>query len=693
MIENRKGCFSIELLGDMCVSNGKTLGSIIDIDVCYDDFGLPIIKGKSLKGCLREIAEELIEWNIIKNKDFVSKVFGEKGSNEDMNLYLSDAHIENSCLYKQAIKKEDLKQQDLIDAFTYCRTQTSIDENGIAKKNSLRTIRVVKKGEIFICKYCISEKNHDDFILCLKSLRNIGMNRTRGLGNIKINIKKEQNILNAIELNFEFNISKYNENEEIAFKFDIENISPLMISDGKELYEYIPGSNIIGMFIRILGEEKVVSAIKDGVIFKNANISLGDDVFYQIPAFFAKKKEAGFKKSEQNNSKEILETCILDLEGCDELALPIKKMLVSFNDEFSNLKSTNISKEISYHHQRSEDKSYGRAEGKNFYQLESISANNKFSARIIGKPKALHNLLNGLKENKTVYLGRYRTAGFGECVIKNFIIEDVVVNNKKTETNKIAVIFKSPALFYNQMGMPSVNKDAFSLYFNNIIKSDDISIKEISHVYLKTVTIGGYNYTWNMHKPKVQMFDSGTVFIIELDSKVDIQRYKNLSIGERITEGYGDICIVDYNKIKPKNSIEKKIKSFGNQNADINENIVNRIEKIKFKKRAEEYQKEAINVCKKIMNEECVNINSTQLGKIILMYKENSNYSDFKKNLEELKFIEKAKGIVDCIEKGKENIDSTENEFRNEYLEVAYKIYIDTLLTHLKYKIRQKKEM
>lgn len=45
----------IELLSDMCVSDGGIYNSAIDTDICYDEYGFPYIPAKRLKGCLRNV--------------------------------------------------------------------------------------------------------------------------------------------------------------------------------------------------------------------------------------------------------------------------------------------------------------------------------------------------------------------------------------------------------------------------------------------------------------------------------------------------------------------------------------------------------------------------------------------------------------------------------------------------------------
>ena len=52
----------IELLSDLCVSDGGVYNSALDTELCYDSYGFPFIPAKRLKGCLRECALELREW-------------------------------------------------------------------------------------------------------------------------------------------------------------------------------------------------------------------------------------------------------------------------------------------------------------------------------------------------------------------------------------------------------------------------------------------------------------------------------------------------------------------------------------------------------------------------------------------------------------------------------------------------------
>ena len=48
----------IELLSDLCTCSGETYNSMVDMDVVYDENGIPYIPAKRLKGCIRESLQQ-----------------------------------------------------------------------------------------------------------------------------------------------------------------------------------------------------------------------------------------------------------------------------------------------------------------------------------------------------------------------------------------------------------------------------------------------------------------------------------------------------------------------------------------------------------------------------------------------------------------------------------------------------------
>lgn len=177
----------IQLLSDLCTYSGESYNSMVDADVSYDRYGIPNIPAKRLKGCIREAALEMKELGMISQDQF-EEIFGKEGeqraafslSNACIFDYEETTDALNCCPY------EELKTpQNVLDQYTCTRTQTAVDpESGVADENSLRTIRVVRKGLRFQAECNWEKEVSAPEILgqAVSLVKHIGMARTRGLG-------------------------------------------------------------------------------------------------------------------------------------------------------------------------------------------------------------------------------------------------------------------------------------------------------------------------------------------------------------------------------------------------------------------------------------------------------------------------------------------------------------------------------
>ena len=84
----------IKLKSDLCSSSGTGLGSLIDNDIVYDDYGFPFIPAKRIKGLLREAALEYTDW-MEEDRKYLDSIFGVEGSNNSGNIKIDNAYVEN----------------------------------------------------------------------------------------------------------------------------------------------------------------------------------------------------------------------------------------------------------------------------------------------------------------------------------------------------------------------------------------------------------------------------------------------------------------------------------------------------------------------------------------------------------------------------------------------------------------------
>lgn len=213
---------TIELKSPCLIGSAEGFGAIIDSDIVFDEFGIPYIPSKRIKGCLRdsaiEICEmfELAEINLIdltkdntENKySIVTSIFGRPGDEKPAPVYFSNLVVKNYDSFKEWLNylmhsyNKLISREKIIQQFTEIRQQTAIDENGISDEHSLRTIRVAKKGIVFEGKIDTEIDDVKLLYYAAKNLRRLGTKRNRGFGEVECKLFEdsvEVNFLNELE--------------------------------------------------------------------------------------------------------------------------------------------------------------------------------------------------------------------------------------------------------------------------------------------------------------------------------------------------------------------------------------------------------------------------------------------------------------------------------------------------------------
>jgi len=174
--------YKIEFFSNWHCGSGLAAGADVDALVIKDKNGLPYIPGRTLKGLLREAA------TILSTDDkIIGTIFGISGDKED--------HQTGSSFFGNATlpfaESQYIVEQGLTPHLFQTFASTSIDENGIAKDNTLRKIETVVpcilEGEILNVPDG-TEKVLEDAMHYIKRL---GTGRNRGYGRCKITIRKE----------------------------------------------------------------------------------------------------------------------------------------------------------------------------------------------------------------------------------------------------------------------------------------------------------------------------------------------------------------------------------------------------------------------------------------------------------------------------------------------------------------------
>jgi CRISPR/Cas system CSM-associated protein Csm3 (group 7 of RAMP superfamily) len=175
--------YSITFLSDWHAGSGLSAGAESDATVIKDSENLPYLPGKTIKGLLKDALMDIVDVNDKINKNTIDQLFGrvkDDASTEGGKLYFSNASISDNEKAEISVEMSQYLYRNL--------SSTTIDENGVTKKGSLRTMEVTYPialhGEIVSNEYF---KDNEIELLqnAMKWTRSLGSNRNRGLGRCK----------------------------------------------------------------------------------------------------------------------------------------------------------------------------------------------------------------------------------------------------------------------------------------------------------------------------------------------------------------------------------------------------------------------------------------------------------------------------------------------------------------------------
>lgn len=183
--------YKIDFFDFWHTGSGLAGSTYADSLVIKNENGLPIIPGKTLKGLLREAAQELhqLDENLV-TKHFIDTIFGVKPEkNDDRNRTAN----EGLCFFSNATLTKNLSETlstEQTKELYQVLSSTAIDENGQAKEGSLRQLEVTIPLQLYaqIVDFPDDEPNKKQLEYCLAWVKQLGLNRNRGLGRCQLSI-------------------------------------------------------------------------------------------------------------------------------------------------------------------------------------------------------------------------------------------------------------------------------------------------------------------------------------------------------------------------------------------------------------------------------------------------------------------------------------------------------------------------
>lgn len=197
----------ITLLSDATFGRGDGVAGLVDAEVQHDEAGLPFLNGRTLKGLLGAECADIL-YGLSQSRKAQSEKWQMAG---DRLFGKSGAALEGGAILRigQASLPDDLKQAllcdiqnefytaaDVLDTLTALRRQTAMDEWGVPKESTLRTMRVILRGTVFWADLEFIEPplEEDTALLAatIKAFRRAGTGRNRGRGRISAELFDEK---------------------------------------------------------------------------------------------------------------------------------------------------------------------------------------------------------------------------------------------------------------------------------------------------------------------------------------------------------------------------------------------------------------------------------------------------------------------------------------------------------------------
>lgn len=181
--------YTITFLSDWHIGSGLGAGAETDAEILKNLNGLPYIPGKTIKGLLKDACNDMFDVQPEKiSQKTISEIFGNYDKKEEKSD-AGSAFFGNANLLET--ESTEIVSNKLQEYLYKNVSSTAIDDKGIAKEKSLRTMEVCMPISLE-GKIEINEAHKATIELAIKWLRHIGVNRNRGLGRCTITINEKQ---------------------------------------------------------------------------------------------------------------------------------------------------------------------------------------------------------------------------------------------------------------------------------------------------------------------------------------------------------------------------------------------------------------------------------------------------------------------------------------------------------------------
>ena len=647
----------IELRSNLCASSGDGYASTIDTDIVVDQYGIPYIPARRLKGCLRDAAVYLYG----EDSDIINKIFGISGNSHSGALKVENAKIEEYDSFSKMCIENGLSANRVTELFTDTFASTAVESSGAAKENSLRFMRFVSKSKawepdenlVFCADIEIDNAYADDLIRICKALRHIGFKRNRGFGNVKCSLVNK----NSNTKSFDIPTEIIDDNEYVityAIRLDEHLMLPSQACD--ESADYISGQAVVGAlagkYLKSHDADDYFDSLFLSGEVKFSNLFITNEAFQSfvpVPQIFGKTKQ----------SNHILD---LTVTQSTEIVKPLKNGYIN-----ADLQVIKPLTERVYHN------NLKNADG-GLYVQNCLQKDQIFMGSILGKGCYIKIIAELLLTGKLSF-GRSKTAQYSRCSIIGFDL--AIAAPKKLHLHKgdkIVYLFESDVLLTDSLVGNPVDISSVC----NAIGINKADLEPESS--LKYRMISGYLSVMKMQRAHIRAVAAGSVLVLNCNS--DMETDEILYIGGRQNEGFGKVRI-----FKAGELLKGSANRLNAESCDSSETNSNVEEMFAQLEKDEKMRNDAISYALDNKSSFLNKWGAAFVGRVILMLKQSDSEADFRNRIKSIKSQSKLQ-VADNFLKDAANKWESDPKYK---VWIKKQEYLLIILTLAKYFLKEHK--
>jgi CRISPR-associated protein Csx10 len=549
----------------------------VDREVIFDEWGIPRLPARRLKGLLRDAYRELLETGHFEGMPDDDDVFGKAGSGPAA-FRIHDAEMPAAAALRRFLKAmrdqpDGISRDEIVAHFSEVRHQTRIDfDSGAPAKDTLRASRTLRYriGDEPVRFFTVLENVNDELYTHLeraaKALRQMGSSRTRGLGFVRCRLERTPEATATSAVPEPPSISVLGP-AAMPFRIELHEAALLTSLEGDAnsvvSKRYIPGSSIQGVIAqRLLEDSDFHRLMCSGVVrFLCAypEIRVHGEAHRGLPVPHSVRSVKADESRAVNLAIQDAEEPLRRLSGwcaVDQL----------HSEGYSPRAA--VSTTYSYHHERPADRRIGHAVGEQYQQYglssplqagalfayEALSAGQVFHGAVLGPAEDLERIRRAIPSGSIVTIGRSRSAQYGGSASWTWR-EPIALESAggepagwrraaaEFETQQIIAVLLAPMIARNENGHAGP-------YFphGEIAKTLGVSLDLPGcRSFARTVWTGRYLSHQALPRSQALALQAGSVFVLRLPQPAHLSQARfdaanHASYGLGVEEGFGRVA-------------------------------------------------------------------------------------------------------------------------------------------------------